>query len=465
MRRTRSISFRRVGTGHGAAVRGGCGWTVTLWLACAAAVHGGLTTRLAAENWPQWRGPRGTGVSRESTVPVFWSEERAIAWKCPLPEWGNSTPAIWDDSVFVTSHTDDGRLLLIHIGARSGKVLWTQQVGTGAAPRGSVQRAEQRFHALHNLASPSPVTNGQVVVAHFGNGDLAAYDFSGGQLWKRNLQADYGPYVVWYGHANSPVIAGDLVISVCLQDALADVRAEPAESYLVAHELATGRQRWKTPRMTGAPGEEADAYTTPLLVDVAGQMQLVVMGGNQLDAYDPHTGKQLWYLPGLTGGRTVASPTVLDDTLFATRGKAGPLLALPVADPSPVGELVERSRREILWTINQGTPDTCSPVAQALLLFTITDDGIGRCYDTKTGKLKWKERFAGNYKASPVLVQGRVLFLNTTGRCTVVSASSRFDKLVENQLDDETFASPAIAHAHIYVRGRKTLYCIGRDFR
>jgi outer membrane protein assembly factor BamB len=454
---------RGAGAAHGRAPRR-C-LALASWILCGSLAHCCVDTRVCAENWPQWRGPRGTGVSHESAVPVFWNEEREIAWKCPLPAWGNSTPVVWDDAVFVTSHTDDGRLLLLHIGARSGTILWTQQVGMDVAPRGAVQRKEQHFHALHNLASPSPVTNGKVVVAHFGNGDLAAYDFQGAQLWKRNLQADYGPYVVWYGHANSPVIFDDMVISICLQDSLTDLQDEPVGSYLVAHDLATGRQRWKTLRMTGAPAEEADAYTTPLQLDVAGQPQLVIMGGNQLDAYDPRTGKQLWFLPGLTGGRTVASPTVLDDTLFATRGKAGPLLALPVAGGAPGGETVERARREILWTSNQGSPDACSPVAHALLLFTVTDDGMGRCYDTKTGKLKWRERLPGNYKASPVLVQGRVLFLNTTGLCTVVSAASRFDKLVENQLDDETLASPAIANQHIYLRGRKTLYCIGRDFR
>ncbi len=219
--------------------------------------------------------------------------------------------------------------MLLHIGARSGTILWTQQVGSDTAPRGDVQRKRQQFHALHNLATPSPVTNGKVVVVHFGNGDLAAYDFNGGQLWKRNLQADYGPYTIWYGHANSPVIFDDLVISVCLQDSLADLQDKPVESYVVAHDLATGRQRWKTPRMTGAPAEEADAYTTPLLVNVDGQPQLVVMGGNQLDAYDPRTGQQLWFLPGLAGGRTVTSPTVLDNTILATRGKRGPLFAVP----------------------------------------------------------------------------------------------------------------------------------------
>jgi outer membrane protein assembly factor BamB len=431
------------------------GWLVSCW----------LVASVSAENWPQWRGPRGDGVSRSRSVPIFWSEEREIAWKCPLPEWGASTPIVWDDSVFVTSHTEDGRLLLQHLGARSGTILWTRQVGSDTASRGTPERGRQLFHALHNLASPSPVTNGKVVVAHYGNGDLAAYDFNGGQLWKRNLQADYGPYSIWYGHANSPVIYDDLVISVCLQDALADRRDKPVESYVAAHEWATGKQRWKTSRVTGAPAEEADAYTTPLLVDVNGQPQILVMGGNQLDAYDPRTGRQLWFLSGLVGGRTVTSPTVNDDTIFATRGKREPLFAIPLLPTMSPNTTVERSRREILWTDNQGTPDSCSPVAHALLLFTITDDGIGRCYDTKAGKLKWKQRLAGEYKASPIVVEGRVLFLNTAGLCTIVSASSRFDKLVENQLDDQMLASPVVALEHIYLRGRRTLYCIGRSFR
>jgi len=146
---------------------------VALWMLCGTLAHSWVATPLHAENWPQWRGPRGTGVSRESSVPVFWNAEREIAWKCPLPEWGNSTPAVWDDSVFVTSHTNDGRLLLLHIGARSGRILWTQQVGMDTAPRGTVERKKQHFHTLHNLASPSPVTNGKAVVVHVGNGDLA----------------------------------------------------------------------------------------------------------------------------------------------------------------------------------------------------------------------------------------------------------------------------------------------------
>src|SRR5581483_3311471 len=117
-----------------------------------------------------------------------------------------------------------------------------------------------------------------------------AYDFAGRQLWKHNLQRENGPYPSWWGHANSPVLAGDLVISVCMQDSLADLPDKtPAESYLVAHDKRTGELRWKTRRATAAQKEECDSYTTPLLRTVRGRLELVVMGGNQLDAYDPLT--------------------------------------------------------------------------------------------------------------------------------------------------------------------------------
>ena len=116
----------------------------------------------------------------------------------------------------------------------------------------------------------------------------------------------------------------------------------------------------------------------------------------------------------------------------------------------------------MVWTYNEGSPDSCSPVVWAELLFTVTDDGIARCFDAATGNLKWKERLKGQYKASPVAADGRVFFLSIDGLCTVASASPRFDKLVENKLDDETIASPAISDGKIFIRGAKTLYCIGR---
>src|SRR5436190_9706475 len=215
----------------------------------------------------------------------------------------------------------------------------------------------------------------------FGNGDLAAYDTDGKPLWKRNLQDDLGTYTCWYGHTNSPVLFKNQVICICLQDSLADLQDKPIESYLVSHDLTSGKQRWKTPRMTQAKAEECDAYNTPLLTTLGGQQQLVVMGGNQLDAYEPASGKQIWFLPGLHGGRTVNSPTASGDTIFAVRGLRKPLVAVR---PSKTGEL---SPKDIVWQYDEGTPDSCSPVIWNELLFTVSDDGIARCIDLPTGHL------------------------------------------------------------------------------
>ncbi|HEY2148721.1 MAG TPA: PQQ-binding-like beta-propeller repeat protein [Pirellulales bacterium] len=424
-----------------------------------------IAASTSAGDWPQWRGPEGTGVSRERNLPITWNNERGILWRTELPEWGDSTPCIWGDAIFVTTQHDDN-LLLLRINKADGKIVWTQTVGSGSVKRSPIkakssdERREQKFHDKQNMASPSPVTNGKVVVAHFGNGDLAAYDFDGHQLWHRNLQDDYGHYTVWWGHANSPVIYGKFVISVCMQDSLADIAMPPVESYLVAHDLLSGRERWRTVRATKARAEECDAYTTPLLTEIDGHPQLIVMGGNQVDGYDPADGKQLWYLPDIKGGRTVTGPTIADGLLYVTQGKSGPMLAIKL---SGMGEL---SRRDVVWRVDQGTPDSSTPVVWENHLFTINDGGIARAYDAHSGRSDWVPplRLKGDYKASPIAAEGRIYFLNTHGLCTVVSATSHAEKLAENEIDDETLASPAVSDGRIYFRGRKALWCVGKDF-
>jgi outer membrane protein assembly factor BamB len=400
-----------------------------------------------------WRGPRENSTSQAS-LPVEWSATGNIAWKAAIPAWGTSTPVVWNDAIFVTSQ-DDAKLLVLKIDARNGQVEWTRQVGEAETPRSNPKRQKQNFHRLHNLASPSPATDGRTVVVHFGNGDLAAYDFAGKQRWKRNLQDDYGTYTIWWGHANSPLIVGDTVVSVCMQDSLGDLTDQLAPSYLVAHDLETGAERWKSMRLTGAPSEQGDAYTTPILIDVDGQRQLVVMGANQLDGYDPDTGLQLWFLPGLVGGRTVTGPTFAGGLLYVTHGMRGPLLAVRL------GGRGELSQDRIVWKHEKGTPDTPCPVVERGLLFTVSDDGIARALDARTGKEQWTKRLGGDFKASPLAANGKVYFLNTSGRCAVVAASPKFEQLAENQLEDSTLASPAVSGDRLLLRGQATLYCIG----
>jgi outer membrane protein assembly factor BamB len=408
-----------------------------------------------ADNWPQWRGPAGNSVSAERGLPLNWSDEKGVVWKCPLPGEGASTPAVWGDSVFVTCQKGDD-LLLMKIDNRSGKVAWERAVGSGTLVRKTEKaRGEQKFHNLHNLASPSPVTDGQSVFAHFGNGELAAYDFDGKQLWHRNLQKDHGAYTIWWGHANSPVLYKDLVITVCMQDSLGDLREKPVESYVVAHDRKTGEPRWRTARNTNATAEECDAYTTPIFHEEGGKTEMIVMGGRQLDAYDPATGKQLWCLPIPIGNRTITGPTLGDGMVYATCGMRKDLVAVKLGG---TGQLPDSA---IAWRTTDSTPDSPCPVVVNGLLFVASDGGIVRCLDARTGTEKWKERLPGDYKASPLAADGRVYFLNLAGRCTVLAAGEKFEKLAENQLADETIASPAVAGGKIYLRGKKALYCVG----
>lgn len=416
--------------------------------------------RSAADNWPQWRGPTGNSVSTARGLPLTWDEKTNLLWKTPLPE-GASTPAIWGDAVFVTSQNDD-QLLVHRLHRGSGKVEWTQTVATGKTLRDPLRgkpgdaRRRQKFHKEHNMASPSPVTDGTRVFVHFGTGDFAAYDFQGKQLWHRNLQEDHGTFTIWWGRANSPVLYKDLVLSVVIQDSNIDLGDKPVESFVIAHEQKSGEPRWRTVRMTKATAEECDSYITPVFAEVAGQTQMIVMGGCQLDAYDPATGKQLWYLAGLDSNRTITGPTVADGMVYATCGMKRDLIAVKLGGS---GSLPSSA---IVWKTRDSTPDSPTPVVANGLLFVLANNGIAQCFDARTGEVKWKERLPGEHRASPLVAEGRVYLLSTSGRCTVVAATAKFERLAENRLDDEFVASPAVVDGKLLLRGKKAIYCLGK---
>ncbi len=418
----------------------------------------GAQAATRAGDWPQWRGPAGNSTSDETGLPTHWSEQENIAWKTPLPEWGTSTPAIFGDAIFVTTESD-GTLLLLRIDKGSGRIVWKEQIGSGRANRRKPgQKRASKYHPLHNMASPSPVTDGQRVIVHFGSGDLASYTFAGRQEWKRNLVADYGPYTVWWGHANSPLLFGDAVISVCMQDSLEGTGREIAPSYVVAHDKRTGKLLWRVMRMTGAEAEACDSYTTPVLSQSSGHPEMIVMGGNVVDAYDPASGTRLWELPGLLGGRTITGPTVADGFVYVTAGMRGPLEAVKLGGRGRLDPAVAAA-----WKYTDSTPDTCCPVVAGGAVYIVSDSGIATCIDARTGKRAWRNRLTSrNFKSSPLAADGHVYFLGHDGECTVVEASREFRIIAKNSLDDEFTASPAISNGRIYLRGRKALYAIGK---
>jgi outer membrane protein assembly factor BamB len=411
-----------------------------------------------ADFWPQWRGPTGDSVAPGRGLPMKWSQTENIAWKTPLPGWGTSTPAIWKDAVFVTTQVDDRQLVLLRLDAGTGKIVWQREVGEGK-PRRKGPVGVGRFHDEHNMASPSPVTDGKNVWAHFGNGDLACYDFAGNKIWAANLGKDYGIYSIWWGHANSPILVGDLLISVCMQDPKGGGKnyvAGGGKSYVIAHEKLTGKENWLTPRDYGASGEPADSYTTPLLFNNKGRTEVIVFGANVVDAYDPLSGKRLWLCKPFTGDRVISGPTLAGDTVYAIQGMKGPLFAIKA------GGADDTTLTNVRWKYgNKTTPDAASPVFSNGLVFLANNDGVATCIDAETGKEVWKERLGDRFRATPLVAEGRIYFLSKEGKAIIVDASRDFNVVARADLGEDIMASPAAAHGSLFIRTKEHVYRIG----
>jgi len=408
----------------------------------------GQTDKVApGDVWPQWRGPTADSVAVTKGLPLKWSKTENIAWKTPLPGWGTSTPAIWGDTIFVTTQ-DEERLLLLRIETSTGKIQWEREVGRGV-PRRKAPLGNLRFHDEHNMASPSPTTDGKHVWVHFGNGDLACYNFAGDKIWDANFAKSYGVLSIWWGRANSPVIVGDLLISVCMQDPLLK-----GQSYVVAHEKLTGKQKWFTERVTGATGEPADAYTTPLVFDNKGSTEIIVFGGNVLDAYDPATGKKLWQAKPFTGNRVISGPTLIGDTVYAVQGMKGPLFSVKAGGNGDV------TKTNVNWKYTGTTPDAACPVFANGLVFLATNPGIALCIDAKDGKEVWKERLADAFRSTPLVAGNHIYFFAKDGKATIVEADRTLKTVGQGDLGEDLMASPAAAHGCLFIRTKGHLFRI-----
>lgn len=403
------------------------------------------------DTWPQWRGPTHDSVSPTANLPTQWSQTENVVWKAALPGKGNSTPAIWKDAIFLSAQDGD-KLLLLRLDRLTGKVVWQREVGKGV-PRRKGAPGPNLYHGENNMASPSPVTDGRHVWIHFGNGDLACYDFNGERVWSVSLTDRFGEYTIWWGHANTPCLIGDLLISACMQDPKGG-----GKSYLVAHDKLTGKEKWLVQRDTGATSEPADSYTTPVPYRHDGRTDLIVFGGNVLDAYDPATGKQLWQCRAFKGNRVIPTPTVAGDTIYAIEGMKGPVVAVRTGGQGDV------TASHVRWKFTGAgtpTPDAASPVAANGLLFLANNVGLAVCVDAATGKALWKERLAGAFRATPLVAGNKVYFFGKEGKTTVVEAAREFRRVAESNLGEDMIASPAVAGGDLFLRTEGHLYRIG----
>ena len=396
-----------------------------------------------AQNWPQWRGPALNGVSSEKNLPVKWTTEENVVWKLELPEWSGSTPVIWRNHVFLNV-AEAGNLYLWAVDKTKGTVLWKKLLGGGDAKM-----------RKQNMSSPSPVTDGRSVYVMTGTGILKGFDFTGKELWSRDIQKEYGAFGLNWGYASSPLLFEDSLYVQVLHGMKTD---DP--SYVMRVDKKTGKTVWKVDRPTNAIRESPDSYTTPGLLRLGNSTEIVITGGDCVTGHDPASGKELWRANGLNPNndpfyRIVASPIIYNDIIYApTRVK--PLLALKAGGRGDI------TTSHLLWSTPNG-PDVPTPVTDGKYFYVVNDRGIMWCLDARTGaEVYGQQRIkSGTYSGSPVLADGKIYITNEDGLTTVVQAGPKFEVLAENPLNDYVLSSPAISDGRIFIRTGHHLYAIG----
>jgi outer membrane protein assembly factor BamB len=384
-----------------------------------------------AEDWPQFRGPTGQGVSTERGLPLEWSETRNIIWKSPVPGLGWSSPAIAGGRIWLTTATSDGggSLRALAFDVETGRQLVNVEVFR-AGRTGEVNPKNSR-------ASPTPVVDGDRVYVHFGADGTAALSTSGEIVWKATF-----PYVTQHGNGGSPVLYKDLLIFSC--DGY-------DTAFVVALDKRTGKVRWQTPRRKPI----SQAYSTPIVIRVGDRDQVVSLGAFRVAAYDPDTGREIWAVTYGDGFSNVPTPVFDDGLVYISTGFQEPWMVAVRTDGK--GDV---TKSHVAWVERRGAPLTPSPVVVGDELYIVNDTGILTCLDRKTGKIGWQQRLGGNFSASPIVADGRIYFLSEEGVGTVVAPGKEFRKLATNSLNETTLASMAVSGGSIFIRSDRHLYRI-----
>lgn len=385
-----------------------------------------------AENWPCWRGLRGDGTCLETSVPTHWTGTENVLWKTAIPGKGHSSPIVWENRIFVTSAVKDtNQRLLMCLDRLTGKILWQREV-LNAPP--------ERKHSLNSYASSTPVTDGEKVYVSFLDRDkmfVAAYDFDGNVVWQQRP----GVFSSVHGYCSSPVLWKDMVIINGDHD---------GPAYIVALNRKDGKTIWKTPRPN-----RTRSYCVPIIRTIDDRNQMILSGSKCVASYDPDTGKQHWIIDGPTQ-QYVASIVYNGDLLFMTCGF--PDLFIQAIRPDGVGNI---TNTHVVWQKDRDCSYVPSPIVTGPYFIVVDDKGVLSCFEAKTGKRFWRERLGRRHSASILSANGLVYILSDRGTMTIIKPGEKFQVVAENELGEETNASPAVSNGNLFLRGDKHLYCIG----
>jgi outer membrane protein assembly factor BamB len=413
---------------------------ILLLMASCPLIHGG-------ENWPQFRGPDGTGHSDSRGLPLHWSETRNVIWKTPIHDRGWSSPVIYGRQIWLTSASKDGQqLFVLCIDRDTGKIIRDWKLFDVAKP--------QFAHPFNTHASPTPVIEEGRIYVTFGAAGTASIDTKTFRvLWeRRDIECNH-----FRGAGSSPILFGNLLL----------MHFDGSDhQFVMALDKRTGKTVWRTKRsidfqdldQNGKPAADGDlrkAFSTPHVERINGRWEMISLGAKAAYSYDPFTGKELWRVEERDQHSASTRPVVGHGMVYFPTGfAAGQLFAVRTGGKGLITDT------HVAWKVKRGVSNKPSILLVDDLIYMVGDTGIASCIDAQTGEQVWQQRIGGEYSASPVYADGRLWFFSEDGKTAVLKPGRVFEQVGENRLDDGFLASPAIAGKAFYLRTRTHLYRI-----
>jgi len=438
------------------------GWVVSSILSLSAAAQD------PGDDWPQWRGPLGTGVAPKATPPTEWSETKNVRWKSVVPGFGTSTPIVWKDRIYLlTSMPADlpetetsaearpapapaggggqvvekpakpYRFQVIALDRQTGQPVWRRTVAEEIPHEG--------HHKDHGFASSSPVTDGNWLIVSFGSRGIYGLDLTGQVKWEKRLgrmQTRNG-----FGEGASPAVHGDVVVIPWDHE---------GEDFVVALDKKSGRELWRQAR------SEPTSWSTPLVVEHPGRTEVVVSSTGRIRSYELVTGRQLWECGGMTLN-VIPTPVVDETTAYLLSGFRGAaILAIRLGRD---GDLTDTDA--IRWKHGKSAPYVPSPLLyDGALYFLSGNNAMLSRFATADGRPDYEaERLEGVFGVygSPVGAAGRVYVVGRDGKTAVLRHGPKLDVLAVNTLDDRFDASPVPVGRELLLRGHRHLYSLADD--
>lgn len=407
-----------------------------------------LAGAVHADGWPKWRGPTGMGLTDAKDLPLTWGgkESAHILWTAPLPgteskaklDHNQSSPIVWKDRIFlIMAYWPEGAAQseapehhVACYATEDGKQLWDLKIPTGPWLLKDLRGG---------YSAPTPCTDGERVYALFGSSELAALDFEGKLLWRKEIT----PYAWDVAIGTSPILYKDSVL------VLADGTA-PKDSRLIAFDRRTGEIKWEQKRPMAS-----FSHSTPVLIEVNGKTQLLVSASGAVQGLDPADGRVIWWA---ANHGDVPTPVYGRGLVYSEGGRGGPGIAVA---PTGVGDV---SKSLVKWKTAPIPEGYSSPITTGDYVYRLHNPGVLKCWRLADGELAFNERMPNGVdpSASPFLTpEGRVYFASG-GKSVVIAAGPKFEVLATSDLGDPSRASAAVAGGRIYIKGGHNLYCIGR---